>query len=111
MARLRDFMFAGMVGIVAAILRMVCTFFPYLNVVDMIVFGLAGFAVGRRHPPKRWLAYLLVILPSMILIGLVLGLLGTSRLREGVGARHLRGAAIVPLAASIGFLLQRRPSS
>ena len=107
---MRAYLIAGSVGIVAAAVRMVCTFFPYLNLVDLFVFGIAGFVAARAHASKRWLSYLLVILPSMVLIGLILGLLGSSKLREGVGAWHLRGAVIVPLAASIGFLLGRRPA-
>lgn len=106
----RELVLAGAVGIGAAAFRLVYAFFPYLSVSDIVVFGVMGFGVARRNPSDKWLSYLLVVLAAMASIGFVLFVLGPSKLREGVGAGHLRGALLVPLAAALGFLLQRRSS-
>ena len=106
--KIREIVLAVSVGIAAALLRLAYLFFPYVSVADVLVFVLVGFGVARTHPSKRWGSFLLVILPTLACIGVFLALLGPAKLSSGIGTGHLRGALLVPVAASLGFLLQGR---
>ena len=106
--KLRDIVIAGLVGVGAAVLRLVCLFFPLMNLVDVVVFGLAGYGVGRTNPTRRWASFLLVVLPALACIAVMLVILGTDKLRNGVGTGHLYGALLIPVAAGVGFLAASR---
>ena len=103
----REIILAGLVGVGAALLRLVYMFVPLMNVVDVLVFGLAGYGVARTRPTRTWISFLLVVLPPLGLIAVFLAILGQQKLRDGVGTAHLYGALLVPLATGLGFFAAR----
>jgi hypothetical protein len=96
------------VGIAAAFLRMVYIFFPMFNLLDLVVFGVAGYGVGRTRPKRRWLSFALIILPALAFIGFVLVNLGPQKVAEGVGIGHAYAAVLIPAATGIGLLVSGR---
>jgi hypothetical protein len=105
---LRDVALGSCVGILAAVLRFFYMFFPLMNLLDVMVFGIAGYGMGRSSPTSKWPASILLVLPTMLLISFWLSLLGADKLRDGVGVGHLYGAVLIPLAAGLGLFLAGR---
>lgn len=104
----RDVALASVAGVGAAALRLVLGFFPLTNLFDVVVFGLAGFGIGRTHPIKPRLSFVLLVVPTLMLLALFLVLLGPHKLRDGIGIAHLYGAVLVPLATGAGFFAGTR---
>ena len=98
-------------GLLLAPFKLLYSFFPLFNVLDLIVFAIAGLAVGRRG--AHWaLAALLVSVPSMALASYFLVRLGPDQLRHGIGVGWLISLAAMPAAALVGSYWRRpdRPS-
>jgi hypothetical protein len=105
-----DVLFALAVGVAAAVLRIACAFFPWLNVADVVVFLAAGYWVGRRRANPWWASAALLIVPSIAFMVFGLTSIGLERLREGVGVGHLYGLFLLPLSAGCGTWLGVRRS-
>lgn len=101
--RFRDLALALAVGIVAAVLRLGYVVFPLFNVVDAVLFGAAGYGVGRTRPGSRWASFILVVLPALAFVAFVLIVVGPTKPHEGVGVGHLYAVVVIPVAAGLGF--------
>ena len=106
--KLRELAVWALVGFGAASLRVAYVFFPFTNLVDVVVFGFAGYALGRTHPTNRWVSFILVVMPAFAFIVVILTVLGPHKLSQGVGIGHLYGAVLIPLAAGLGLLAAGR---
>jgi hypothetical protein len=95
---------SGVAGVVAAGARFVYTFFPGMNIMDVVVFG--ALAVGLTYlRPKRWWIWVLIgITPAMLCVTWSLDRLGLDNLRNGIGYGHAISSAVIPLAAFLSGL-------
>ena len=112
-----DIAFALGVGIAAALVRLVSSSSPWLSLADVLVFGVAGYAAGRRGPLRWWMSAGAITVPAIVLIALGLAGPGIDRRYEEQfqsmwvqPSRRAQLAAIVllPASAGLGTLLGRR---
>ena len=90
-------------GLMLALLKVVYLFFDVYNVLDLIVFSIAGFAFGRRVPPNRIVLGLLLALPAFSLCLFFVLRLGYSSIEQGVGTSYVVSLILIPLATFIGI--------
>lgn len=106
-----DVLFALAVGVAAAVFRVACSFFPWLNIADVVLFLGVGYWVGRRTSSAWGVSAALLIAPAAAFIIFGLAAIGLEHLREGVGIRHLYGLFLLPLSAGCGTLLGAKRSA
>ena len=113
MKKTSDFLFALIIGVVAGVIRVACVFFPWFNIAEVLVFGSAGYWVGRRGTSNWFGSTAAIIFPSMAFIVFGLKSIGLEHLREGVGVLHLFSLVLLPLSVGIGMLFgaKRSPHS
>lgn len=99
-----------LVGLVAAALRAAYTVLPLATLIDLGVFALAGFLVGRRRPLTWWRAALVVSLPAMLVVAWRLSRAGLPALAAGTALGPLLSLLLIPAAALMGAAVgARRP--
>jgi hypothetical protein len=97
-------------GLLLAPVKLLYSFFPFFNVVDLAAFGLLGAALARRS--DRWaLTAILISLPSVILAAYFVTRLGLGQLRQGIGIGWLISLFAMPMAALLGAYLRRPRAS
>ena len=96
------------VGLLLVPLKLIYSFFPLFNLVDIAVFGLIGRYFGKRWPTEWWTTALLLSLPSLGFVAWVLRNLSVSDLLAGVGTGWAVSALLVPVAAIGGAYIGRR---
>ncbi len=87
-------------GLLAA--KVVYSFFPYFNLVDIIVFATVGVALGILHKTSSLLTGIVLAIPTMILCGYFVQRLGTENIMSGIGTGWLLSILLVPLSAIAG---------
>ncbi len=96
------------VGLLLVPLKLIYSFFPLFNLVDIAVFGLTGRYFGKRWPAAWWITALLLSLPALSLVALILQNLSLAELLAGVGTGWAVSALLVPGAALGGAYIGRR---
>ena len=107
----RETLIALAAGVGAAVLRAVYLFLPGALAIEDLVFGAIGFLLGRRQSAVWWQSAGLLILPSMLFVGLLLSVLGSSNIQRGVGSWHAYSAVLIPVTAVVAALLGKRSRS
>ena len=98
------------IGVGLAILKIVYLFFDFYNVLDLIVFLVAGFAIGKQLSSHRIAFGLLLSLPPFLLCLFIVIGLGYSSIAKGIGTAYAVSLIVIPLATCIGILISaKRP--
>lgn len=105
------FVLSLLLGLAAAIARMVYFFFPIFNVLDVIVFGSIATALAYHRPHRWWLWVSASIAPVIALLSLILSQSTIDGLRQGIGTGHLLSAVLIPVAAVVAGALAARIAS
>lgn len=93
-------------GIFLGVLKLAWSFFPFFNLVDMLVFGSIGAFISRRYESGKMLRLLFSVLPSLILISAIIINLGLNKVLEGIGIGWALSLIIIPGSAFLGSYLQ-----
>jgi hypothetical protein len=81
--------------------KMIYSFLPLFNLIDIAVFGVVGFLLGRWSG-RRWAAAAALALPTVLLCAYFLTRLGADLL-AGVGLGWALAAVLVPASAFAGM--------
>ena len=108
MLRDKGFAIALGTGVLLAPIKLIYSFFPLFNLIDLAVFGLTGRYFGKRWPTAWWSTSLLLSLPALALVGAILRNLGRAELLAGVGTGWAISVLLVPGAALGGAYVGRR---
>jgi hypothetical protein len=92
-------------GVVLAVVKLVYSFLPLFNVLDVVAFGGVGMLLGRWRRGTWWLRGILLAIPALVLSLLFCARLGSYQLRAGIGVGWAVSAVVVPLAALVGAYL------
>lgn len=98
---------ALVLGTTGAGVKLVYSFFPLFNVLDVLVFSLLGWVLGRLARPPMLIGVAVLSLPTLLLIAYFLSGLGWTSLQQGIGTGWVLSALLVPLAAGVGLFLSR----
>ena len=93
------------IGFILAFFKLIYLFFDYYNILDFVVFLLAGIAFGGKVPASRWPVGLVMALPTFVLCLFIVLNLGYTSIREGVGTGYAWSLLVIPLATSIGIYI------
>lgn len=89
-------------GLVAAPLKVIYSFFPLFNLVDVGSFLAIGFLFGRWSGRNRWTWAVALALPTVLISGYFAVRVGASLL-EGVGLGWALSVVLVPASAVAGL--------
>jgi hypothetical protein len=96
------------IGASLAPVKVLYSFLPGFNVLDVLVFGGLSALLVRSTSGRWWLGPILLVAPSMFVVAWILRLLGIEDLRAGVGTGWLLSLALIPGAAFAGAYMRRR---
>jgi hypothetical protein len=96
------------IGAFLAPVKVLYSFLPGFNILDVLVFGGAAALLGRLTPGRWWVGPILLVAPSIVVIAAILRRLGTEDLRAGIGTGWLLSFVLVPGAAITGAYMRRR---
>ncbi len=91
-------------GGLLAIIKLVYLFFDFYNILDFVVYVIAGFALGGKIPKNRWFIGLLLALPTFAICLVFVLNLGYSQIIKGVGTSFAISLILIPLSTAIGIL-------
>ncbi len=97
-----------LLGLLVAGAKLIYSFFPGFNLLDVLVFALIGWNLGRHTGSPSWLIGLGLSLPAVILSASFVARLGTAELWQGVGTGWALSILLIPLAAYGGAALGHR---
>ncbi len=98
------------IGFMLALIKVIYLFFDFYNVLDLVIFSIAGFAFGLRVPPNSLALGLLLALPAFALCLFFVLRLGYSSIVEGVGTAYAISLIVIPLATFIGIIIRQKRS-
>ena len=98
------------IGFMLALIKVIYSFFDFYNVLDLVIFSIAGFAFGLRVPPNRLAFGLLLALPAFALCLFFVLMLGYSSIVQGVGTAYAISLIVIPLATFIGIIIRQKRS-
>jgi hypothetical protein len=92
-------------GLALAGIKLIYSFFDINTILDIVVFLVAGFAIGRKVTENRWALIVGLSLPAFILCLLFVIRLGYQSIIDGVGNSYVISLVIIPIATAVGVLL------
>jgi len=98
------------IGFILALIKIIYLFFDFYNVLDLVIFSIAGFAFGLRVPPNSLALGLLLALPAFALCLFFVLRLGYSSIVQGVGTSYAISLIVIPLATFIGIIIRQKRS-
>lgn len=98
-------------GAILGLLKLVYSFLPLFNLIDVIIFGLTGGFIRHRYRSGYYLRIVLAVLPPLIITGWILSNLGLDDVASGVGTGWAASALLIPSSAVVGKLLGARMRS
>lgn len=98
------------IGLILAFIKVIYLFFDFYNILDLVIFSIAGFAFGLRVPPNRVALGLLLALPACVLCLFFVLRLGYSSIVQGVGTSYAISLIVIPLATFIGIIIRQKRS-
>ncbi len=98
------------IGFMLALIKVIYLFFDFYNVLDLVIFSIAGFAFGLRVPPNSLALGLLLALPAFALCLSIVLNLGYSSIVQGVGTSYAISLIVIPLATFIGIIIRQKRS-
>ena len=99
---------ALLIGLALAPIKLVYSFLPFFNVLDILVFATAGFIMGAAA--KRRLTAAFLIVPSAFLCAYFVYRLGPTQLSQGIGVGWALSLLLVPAATLAGMHVRRSRS-
>lgn len=97
-----------MLGLAGGGAKLVYSFLPMFNVIDIIAFFTLAWVGWRVARPPLLVGTVLLSLPALVLSMYFLSRLGWRSLAQGVGTGWAISALVVPAAAAAGFHASRR---
>lgn len=92
---------AVVTGLLLAPLKVILSFFPLFNLVDVVLFLAAGVIFGRWSGRRRWALGVALSLPAALVSGYFVVRVGAGLL-EGVGLGWALSVVLVPVSALVG---------
>jgi hypothetical protein len=96
------------IGLLLAMAKLIYSFFDFYNILDIVVFLIAGFIIGGKIPSNQWPLGLLLTLPTIALCLFFVINLGYSSIVKGVGTAYAVSLIVIPLAAGIGLFIRSK---
>ncbi len=96
------------IGIMLAIVKIIYSFFDFYNVLDLLVFCGAGYAIGLKVWNNRWIWGLWLSFPAQLLCLLFTINLGYTAIINGTGTAYAVSLILMPAAACIGIAIHAR---
>ena len=96
------------IGLLLALVKLIYSFFDFYNVLDIVVFLIAGFIFGGKVPPNQWPLGLLLTLPTIALCLFFVINLGYASIAKGVGTAYAIAIIVIPLATGIGLFVNAK---
>jgi len=100
--------FLLVVGAILALFKLIYLFLDFYNVLDLVVFAIAGFAFGHKVPSANKALGLLLALPAFVLCLFFVINLGYSSITKGVGTAYAISLFAIPAATLLGIYLRQR---
>jgi hypothetical protein len=97
-------------GFMLAFIKIIYLFFDFYNILDLVVFSIAGFAFGRRVPSNRLALGFLLALPAFVLCLFFVLRLGYASIVQGVGTSYIISLILIPLATFVGIAIRLKRS-
>lgn len=94
------------IGFLLALFKMLYLFIDYYNVLDLVVFCIAGYFFSRKLPPNRLGFTLLVALPAFALCLYIAIGLGYSSIVQGIGTAYAVSLILIPVATLVGIFIR-----
>ncbi len=91
-----------------AFIKVAYLFFDFYNVLDLVVFSIAGFAFDQRVPPNRLALGLLLALSAFALCLFIVLSLGYSYIVHGFGTSYAVSLILIPVAMFIGVIVRSK---
>jgi len=107
----KSFIICLEVGLLLAGAKILFLFFDFFIVLDLFVFFIAGFFLGKKVLGGRWLWGLIIALPSIILNSYFIFNNGFSNIFAGIGTSYLLSLLVVPFSSSLGILVAEKRNS
>lgn len=98
------------IGFMLALIKVIYIFFDFYNILDFIIFSIAGFAFGLKVPPNRLALGLLLALQSLALCLFFVLRLGYLSIVQGVGTSYAISLIVIPMATFIGIIIRKKRS-
>src|SRR5688572_11776339 len=95
-------------GLLLAVIKLGYIFFNFYNILDFVVFLVAGMMLGEKVPANRWVSGLLLSLPAFVLCLIFVINLGYSSIVNGVGTSFAVALIVIPAATCIGILIKAK---
>jgi hypothetical protein len=92
-------------GVALAGIKLIYLFFGINTILDIVVFLVAGFAIGRKVTENRWALTVGLSLPAFLLCLLFVIRLGYQSIIDGVGTSHAISLVVIPIATAVGVLM------
>jgi hypothetical protein len=90
---------------ILAVIKLIYLFFDFNNILDFVVFLIAGVILDGKVSSNRWALGLLLSLPAFALCLLVVINLGYSLIVNGVGTSFTVSLIVIPVATIIGVFV------
>jgi hypothetical protein len=95
-------------GLILAGIKLVYSFFPFFNLLDLIIFLLAGYLFGAKFPLRQRNLGLFLALPAFAMSLFFVMQNGLSSISAGIGTAHLISLAVIPVATVMGILIKKK---
>src|SRR5215203_534505 len=95
-------------GLMLALFKVVYLFFDFYNVMDVIVFGIAGFLLSGKMAAGQKLLVLLAALPAFLLSLFFVLRVGYESILKGVGTSFAISLMVIPVATYIGVFIRSK---
>lgn len=95
-------------GLLLAVAKIFYLFFDAYNILDFLIFIVAGFVFGRKLGLKPWAWEIWLALPAMAISAFFVIRLGYDQIISGVGTSFAISILVIPIAACIGFAIGAR---
>lgn len=99
---------ALVVGVIAAGVKLVYSFLPWFNLLDLVTFALLGWLSARLSESRGWQLWAALSGPAFLLSLFFVVRLGPALLLQGVGTGWAMSLMLIPLSTVIGMYASGR---
>lgn len=95
----------SLLGLLLAPLKLIYSFFPFFNILDIVIFLGIGYVLGGKVSEDRWQWGLLLAFPAFALSAFFVTRLGIDSIVSGVGTGWAISSVLLPGASCVGIAL------